>query len=147
MQFSNKKTSQPKFSKIGFRRFQDLQAGEKLSAWSRSAFSDTLFRSLLLLWFFPITIATIYTAYILKNLPDQVPLFYSRTWGESQLAAKAYLFIPLVGSFLLGIFNFGVAINYHAKDRVSSYLMAGAAALISILASITIFSIIYLIGT
>lgn len=116
-----------------------------IKTWSQSAAGDNFIRLFLLIWFLPLLLATIFAVSSFKDLPGQIPLFYSRSWGETQLAAKSYIFIPLGGSLLLGIFNFGLAINLHLKDRVSSYLLGGAAALVSLLTAITTANIINLI--
>ncbi len=134
-----------KFSKPTGRHFQEIKAREKITKWSQSAASDGLFRLFLSLWLIPLVLAFAFAAFNFKALPDQIPLFYSRSWGESQLAAKNYIFVPLAGTFLLGIFNFGLAVNFHAKDRVGSYLLTGTATLVSLLAAITTVNIINLI--
>jgi hypothetical protein len=127
------------------RYFEVNKAREKLNSWSQSALTDHFFRASLIFWFFPLLLTIIYTLFSLNNLPNQVPLFYSHVWGEQQLAAKNYLLIPTVGSFLLGIFNFCLGISFHSKDKVSSYLLAGTATLVALLNCITVFNIINLI--
>ena len=53
----------------------------------------------------------------LGKLPPQVPLFYSRPWGESLLAAPAWLFIlPGILLFIL-IINYAFAIFLVASER------------------------------
>jgi hypothetical protein len=144
-QFKNERIKRPVFSQTGLRQFQDFKAKERFTSWSQSAISDQLFLFFFLTWIFPLLFIFIYLVANLSQLPDLVPLFYSRVWGETQLAARYYLFLPAVGTLLLGIFNFGLAVNYHREDRVSSYLLSGTATLISFLTAITIFNIINLI--
>lgn len=120
-------------------------ARETISSWSQSAKSDSLFLILVLVWFIPSVLTLIYTALNFNLLPNQIPLFYSRAWGQAQLAAKHYIFLLSGGTFLLGLFNFGLAVGFHAKDRVLSYLLSAAAALASLLAAITTVNIIILI--
>lgn len=51
------------------------------------------------------------------KLPPQVPLFYSRPWGESLLSPPAGLFIlPLILLFIL-IINYTFAIFFVASER------------------------------
>lgn len=79
-----------------------------------------------------------------NKLPPQIPLFYSKPWGEEQLGGSYLLGIPLLlsGAFLI--------INTIAASYLSSYpllkktLVAGAATA-SILASITVIRIILLV--
>lgn len=117
----------------------------KISHWFHDALSDNLLRIFLGLWFLPLIITLLYSVVFLGKLPDQVPLFYSRLWGEGQLANKNFILLPTLGSLLLGIFNFALSINFYSKDKIISYLLAGTATLISLLSSITIFNIINLI--
>ena len=89
----------------------------------------------------------LYAGWVLRfKLPPQIPLFYSRAWGEGQLATKQYIFLPIIGVLLLGVFNLGLAVSFPARDKVLAYLLAGTASLVGILSAITIFNIIRLIG-
>lgn len=119
----------------------------RFAGWSQSAFSDTLFWLFLAGWIGPVILTLAYTFWNFNNLPAEIPLFYSRIWGEGQLAKNIYIFLPVGGVFLLGIFNFGLAVNFHFRDRVISYLLGGAAALVSVLALITTLNIVNLIAT
>jgi hypothetical protein len=120
-----------------------IQTAE-IHRWSESAFSDRLFRIFLLCWSLPLIFVSLYLARYFSLLPSQVPLFYTRSWGEAQLAPKNYLFLPIIGTVLLGIFNLGLATTFHPKDRIISYLLAGTASLVAILAALTLGSIINL---
>lgn len=125
-------------------RFRNSKAKQKLNQWTKSAFSDRIFVTLLLLWVLPILATSTLVAINLSNLPQTVPLFYNRIWGEPQLSRNYFLFLPLGGAFLLGVFNLGLAINFHGKDRVFSYLLAGSALLVTALATLTVTNIIRL---
>ncbi len=122
-----------------------FSSSKKLTSWSQSATSDNIFRLFFILWLIPLIIIAVYTLFLFNKLPDEIPLFYSRTWGEAQLASRNYIFIPMAGSLLLGICNFGLAISFHINDKVSSYLLAGTATLVALLASLTTLNIIRLI--
>lgn len=112
---------------------------------NRSAYNDRLFWLFLSGWFLPLLICAVYILINFGALPKEVPLFYSRVWGEAQLAKGNYIFLPVGGAFLLGIFDFGLAISWHPKDRVFSYLLCGAAALVAILVLVTTVSITNLV--
>jgi len=116
----------------------------KISHWFHDALNDNLLRVFLALWLLPLISIILYSVIFVGKLPAEIPLFYSHLWGENQLAAKNFIFLPPLGSLLLGIFNFALAINNYSKDKVASYLLAGTATLISLLSSITIFNIINL---
>ena len=106
--------------------------------------SDKYFKMFFLLWIVPFLIMLILVVFKFFSLPPQVPLFYSRIWGENQLANKEFLFLPIAGVFLLGIFNNALGMMFYPKDKVMSYLLAGAASLVSILSTITIINILLL---
>lgn len=105
---------------------------------------DNIFKTFLILWLAPLVLTLIYILFYFRNLPAQIPLFYSRLWGESQLTARLYIFLPITGTFLLGIFNFSLAASFHSKDKIFSYLLSGTMILLSFLAAITTFNIINL---
>lgn len=57
-----------------------------------------------------------------KNLPPQVPLFYSRPWGESQLAdPKALLVIP-VTAMVCGTFV-GLIAKRNSTDPLTEVIL------------------------
>lgn len=79
-----------------------------------------------------------------QKLPPQVPLFYSKPWGEQQLASPFFLALPiLICLFFLVISSI---LNQLLNDYpfVKKILTYGATCA-SILASITIIRIIFLI--
>lgn len=133
----SERIKRPDFNPIGVREFNQNQAKEKLSGWLHSALTDNFMILFFALWFLPLAAITIFAIFSFGSLPDQIPLFYSRRWGEAQLAPKGYIFVPAIGSFLLGIFNFCLGINFHPKEKVLAYLLGGTAAVVALLAAIT----------
>ncbi len=115
-----------------------------LAGWSQSAFSDRFFWLFFLSWLLPLLVSLGYTVFNFTRLPLQIPLFYSRVWGETQLAKTIYIYLPSLGVFLLGIFDLSLAVNLHAKDRVFAYLAAGTSSLLAVLSLITTFNIVNL---
>lgn len=145
------KESMPKFKKSKTpvvkkqtRFFENIKPKEAITHWSENARNDKYFKLFLSLWIIPILISIISSLIAYKNLPLQIPLFYSRPWGETQLANTIYIFLPTAGSFLLGIVNFALSISSIQKNKVFSYLLAGTAALVSLLSTITVLNIINL---
>lgn len=129
---------------VSMARFQNIKPAITLTGWYQSVRQDRFFWLFFGVWLIPIIFSLIYTAVSFSNLPSQIPLFYSRLWGQSQLANNPYIFLPLVGTLLLGLFNFSVGASYHNRRPVLSYLLEGTAAVISLLAAITIFNIVNL---
>ena len=125
-------------------KFHHFQTREKLTKWSQSAFADRFFLLLSATWVLAIILTTAVILFSFPFLPKEIPLFYSRPWGDPQLATTPYIFLPVAGSLLLGIFNLGMGVTYHPKDKVLSYLLIGTTTLVSILSLVTTFNIILL---
>lgn len=82
----------------------------------------------------------------LPKLPAKVPLFYSRPWGETQLASsQSLLLLPLISSLFLTINT--VAASYLVdKKRFLSSCSVLTGLIISMLLLITLVEIIIVIG-
>lgn len=126
------------------KEFKFTNTSSAITSWSRPALSDRIIAIPLFLGLIVIVLPTIFTIFYFKNLPYQIPLFYSRTWGEAQLAKTIYIFLPLAGATLLGIFNFALAISLYNKEKILSYFLSGTAMLVAVLAAITVFNIVNL---
>jgi len=50
-----------------------------------------------------------------KHLPPSVPLWYSRPWGNDQLASPIWLFLLPVGGLLIYFINLAVSMYLTAK--------------------------------
>lgn len=124
--------------------FKKISVESNFSSWAQSAKTDKYFRAFFLIWIIPLLLSLGYILINYANLPNEIPLFYSRLWGEAQLANKILIFLPLGGTLLLGIFNLSLAISLHEKDKVLSYFLAGSASLISLLSAITLVNIVNL---
>jgi hypothetical protein len=78
-------------------------------------------------------------------LSPQVPLFYSRPWGEEQLATPQTLLLLPLGAVLVIFFNIGLAGFLLARFPFLARTLTWSAVLISFLVSITVFKVIILI--
>ncbi len=79
-------------------------------------------------------------------LPEKVPLFYSRPWGEEQLAGKEWLL--LIPALSLTIFLINWQLGKLLVKKGESFLpivMESSALLFSVLGTITLLKIIFLI--
>lgn len=129
-----------------FKQLRDLKTEEAIARLSGKVFHDKIFWVFFGIWIVPIVGTLIYSLLNFNSLPYEIPLFYSRAWGEAQLAESKYVFLPIFGVIILGILNFVFAAVFHPKDKVFSYLLMGVSSLISILAAITTFNIINLMS-
>lgn len=78
------------------------------------------------------------------KLPPQIPLYFSRPWGEEQLAKPVFIFLPLVLSSIFLSLNLIFARVGVESDFLRKVLILGAAAT-AFLATTTIVRIILLI--
>lgn len=85
----------------------------------------------------------VYGVYFSK-LPPQVPLYYTKPWGEAQLVQPIFLLLPILMSLVF------LTVNAILASRSDNYQFAKKALVIgasisSLLASITVIRIIFLI--
>jgi len=57
------------------------------------------------------------------HLPDQIPLFYSKPWGEAQIADSWYLFVLPVLMNVFFFFNRYIAIKFFPEEAVFEKLL------------------------
>lgn len=144
-QFTRGKFQFEELGSSATKTFRSFQPPEKVEKWTRSAFSDRLMVAAIIGWSVPLLLIAAFTALNYTELPWTIPLYYSRNWGDMQLAKTQFIFMPLAGAFILGLINLGAAVALHKKERVSAYILAGIALLISILASYTVYNIVALL--
>lgn len=125
------------------KQFHSLgKASERLSSWSESAIHDWMVLSAFFVWIIPLLLVVIFVVLSFSKLPITIPLFYSRPWGDLQIARNQFIFLPVVSAFLIGVVNFALAVTLHQRDKVASYILAGIATLASLLAVITTYNIV-----
>ena len=79
-------------------------------------------------------------------LPAKVPLFYSLPWGDEQLVPKVWLFlIPLLSLALALIHFFWSKLLQKKDDTFLSFVLIGNSLLFSLLGTLTLVKIIFLI--
>ncbi|TSC85277.1 MAG: hypothetical protein G01um101416_983 [Microgenomates group bacterium Gr01-1014_16] len=79
----------------------------------------------------------------LAKLPPQVPLWYSRPWGEDQLAQPVFLWIIPIGILILG--GISEVVRRGVKDKVLETLLTGAVAGAQIILAVGLVRIITLV--
>jgi len=78
-------------------------------------------------------------------LPEKVPLFYSRPWGEEQLTPNKFLFLIPLLSFVAFILSWQISRLFLKKgDQFLAILNSGFALLFSALGTFTLEKIIFL---
>lgn len=80
----------------------------------------------------------------LKNLPSQIPLFYSLPWGENQIATSdQFIIIPSLIS-LIALFNLSLSWYLHPSQTPLKRILALSSFIVSLLLLIASIKIIYL---
>jgi hypothetical protein len=80
-----------------------------------------------------------------NNLPNQVPLYYSLPWGESQLASASALFLLPIFSLLILLINHLLAVVFLKIIPLLSRLLIIMSLVVSLFSFITLTQIIILI--
>ncbi len=117
----------------------------KVDGWSSSARNDRVFLFAWIVWVLVLIVAVAYLFFSEGKLPVQVPLFYSRPWGEDQLAQKAYLWLLPGGAFLLSLSNFGFAVFLHKEDAFLARTLSWVAVAVAVLTTFSLVNIIQLL--
>lgn len=91
-----------------------------------------------------ILLASLAIGVVWKKLPPEVPLFYSRPWGEEQLGNPLMLLLPGALAALFWIINLAFARAPGENSFLKHTLVIGALT-VSILASITVLRIVILV--
>lgn len=80
-----------------------------------------------------------------QNLPPLVPIFYSRPWGTEQLADKKNLILLPFLLLFLGLFNIFLVGSQFSKEKLLSRVFLSINILLTLLLTITVFKILFLI--
>lgn len=99
----------------------------------------------LFITFFPLLLSLLITLHIIifgKFLPPKLPLFYSLSWGEKQLANSIQLLIIPASIAAVALFNLIVSWQLHDSQSVFKKILLYSSILISIILTITFLKII-----
>ncbi len=96
-------------------------------------------------WLFFLFSSIFYLLIYFPNLPVSIPLFFSRSWGEPQLAQKIYLWVLPVGNLFLGVVNVSFAISLHRSNQFLSRILLAITPIISLLSALSVINIINLV--
>lgn len=80
------------------------------------------------------------------SLPPEIPLYYSRPWGASQLVSSPTVFLPLILSAAFLILNNALAVAYFGSIRLLSQLLIISSLLFSAFSAITLYRILSMVA-
>lgn len=79
------------------------------------------------------------------RLPPEVPLFYSRPWGQEQLANPIFLWLPPALAGLTILVN-SILVSFFGENQFLKKALATSAVVVTLLAVITVVRIIFLVS-
>jgi hypothetical protein len=91
-----------------------------------------LIQLVLILWFY-------------KELPPEIPLYFSRPWGADWLTATSSIFILPLMSLVTLLVNYFLALFYHQKKLILSQLLVIFSFIISLFSTFSVLKIISLV--
>lgn len=80
------------------------------------------------------------------DLPNEVPLFYSRPWGEPQLVSPLWLLVLPLTALLTAFVNFFWSFYLIEKENFLSKILVVVAAIFAFLSFYTLTRIVFLIS-
>lgn len=89
-----------------------------------------------------ITLVTFSVFY--NKLPDRLPLFYSLSWGEAQLATKQQFLLLPVAMVLIGLINTLIASQLHSVQYLLKRILMSSLIIIDLILLITALKIIFI---
>lgn len=97
--------------------------------------------------FFPLILASLISLLLLlllRFLPTVVPLFYSKPWGDKQLAPKRDLFIIPSLIAVMTLLNFLITRQLHQQQSFYKNALMTTSMIISLILAITFIKIVFI---
>lgn len=80
-----------------------------------------------------------------SKFPTQIPLFYSKPWGESMLAAPSFIWILPLLAFTFSLVNFVIAVFVHKVEKFIARVLVFASGLVSFISFYAVLKIVTLL--
>ena len=80
-----------------------------------------------------------------SQLPPQIPLFFSRPWGQLWLTSSSSIFILPLFSLITLLINYFLALYFHLKKPLLSQLLVLFGSIISLFSTVSVLKIISLV--
>jgi len=101
----------------------------------------TFIRANFVLILFQIALVTFY----FNHLPPEIPLYFSRPWGEAWLAGTSSIFFLPFFSILVTIINYLLALYFFQKKTLLSQLLVIFSSMFTLLSTASLIQIIHLV--
>lgn len=103
------------------------------------------FRAELLMVFICLLIFPL-TWWVYRNVPPEIPLFYSRPWGEPQLVPASILYWLAAGNIVVVSAHIFLAIKFHKNHRFLSQIVVWSGIYILAVVAISILTVYSRVG-
>lgn len=87
----------------------------------------------------------VFLALFWSKLPPQIPLFYSRPWGEEQLAEKVQIIFLPTFAFFIFLSALLSSLRIFSKEPLLARILIGSSAILIFLFTVALFQIISLV--
>jgi len=84
--------------------------------------------------------------WVSRNVPPEIPLFYSRPWGESQLVSASILYWLAASSIVVVAVHTFLAIKFHKNHRFLSQAVVWSGIYILAVVAISILTVYSRVG-
>lgn len=85
-------------------------------------------------------------AWFWRFLPPEIPLWYSRPWGQERLASPWFLFLPLATAVLVYIINLMLIAKFASQHPMFTRVLLLTSLLVSCLSGAMVIRIVTLIS-
>lgn len=110
-----------------------------------SLLTNRLLKRVVQLAFLFLGLTFLILAFLWLKLPPQLPLFYSRPWGEEQLVEKNGFLILPISCLVFVLINLRIASIYFKKEFLLSQILVWSSFIIVALTTINIFKILLIV--
>ncbi len=80
-----------------------------------------------------------------SKFPPQIPLFYSKPWGETMLASPSFVWLLPSLAFIFSLVNFIIAVFVHKVEKFIARVLVFASALVSFISFYAVLKIVTLL--
>lgn len=81
----------------------------------------------------------------ISKFPEQIPLLYSKPWGEPMLASPNFIWLLPSLAFVFSLVNFIVAVFVHRVEKFIARVLVFASALVSFVSFYAVLKIVTLL--
>lgn len=81
-----------------------------------------------------------------KNLPPQVPLWYSKPWGDERLASPWFLLLPFISAGVIYVINLAAVARFAGNHPMFVRVLLLTSLLISLLSGYIVVRIVTLVS-